>query len=39
MRKVFIFILFPSLCGMWSQVNSVSPYTIFGMGDLSEGYC
>jgi len=37
MRKTLIIILFSPLC-LLAQVNSVSPYTLFGVGDLSEGY-
>ncbi len=37
MRKSLIIILFLPL-GLLAQVSSVSPFTLFGVGDLSEGY-
>ena len=37
MRKLVIVLLLSPIC-LLAQVNSVSPYTIFGLGDLSEGY-
>ena len=37
MRKFLFVFLFIPFIGV-AQVNSVSPYTLFGIGDLSEGY-
>jgi hypothetical protein len=37
MRKLAVVLILSPLC-LLAQVNSVSPFTLFGVGDLSEGY-
>ena len=37
MRKLVLVLILSPLC-LLAQVNSVSPFTLFGVGDLSEGY-